>query len=148
MNACLPCAVCSKTLERVDEKFPNQPYEANIFVSYGHYGATAYDSPGGERLEMFICTECMEGIKKRNAIHRVLEGTKATPSQRFVWGSDEDSVGDNPKNELRLNNEFAMDRYCESTFGMTEEWAHKIYEACMIASKNGEEFNPSDIPSP
>jgi hypothetical protein len=54
----LPCAVCRKALERMDAAY-DIPYAANIFVSYGHEGATAYDSPGGEHLELLICTDCL-----------------------------------------------------------------------------------------
>lgn len=78
-------------------------------------------------------------------IARVLHRTQNDPEQRYAFNSDEDPAGDNPKNELRLNNEFAMERYCESQYGMTEEWSHKIYEACSEASKEGREFYPADI---
>lgn len=40
---------------------PEVPYGANIFISHGHYGATAYDAPGGEYLELLICTPCQIG---------------------------------------------------------------------------------------
>lgn len=146
MKADLPCPICGHDIEAMDEN-PSVPYGANIFTSSGHYGATAYDSFGGEHLEIFICTPCIMIIQEKNAVNRVLHATNSTPTQRNRWLSEDDPDFDNPKNELRLRNESKMNVYFESTPEMTAEWATKIFEACEIASHKGEEFDPSLIPA-
>ncbi|MET4143972.1 hypothetical protein [Arthrobacter sp. UYCo732] len=143
----LPCAVCRTPQEQMDGQ-PDVPYGANIFTSHGHHGATAFDSPGGEYLELLICTPCMKIMKANSAIHRVLDGTQAIPGQRNFWESEADPQEDNPWNKQRLRNEFAMEHFCESTEGMTQEWAGQIYEACQIASRTGKTFDPASISAP
>lgn len=143
----LPCAVCRKPLERMDGD-PDAPYAANIFVSYGHYGATAFDAPGGEYLELFICTPCLEIMKANSAIHRVLYPTDAVPEQRNLWGSTADPREDNPWNRQRLRNEFAMDDFLNATAGMTQEWARAVFTACQEASRAGRAFDPATVPAP
>lgn len=144
----LPCAVCRKTLERMDGQV-NAPYAANIFTSDGHYGATAYDAPGGEHLELFICTDCLDIMKANAAIHRVLHPTEATPAARNLWDSPEDPREDNPWNKQRLRNEFAMsDYFDEAPQGMDDTWARAIFDACQAASRKGEAFDPASVPAP
>jgi hypothetical protein len=144
MKADLPCAICGHDIEAMDEN-PAVPYAANIFTSSGHYGATAYDSFGGEHLEIFICTPCIMIIQEKNAINRVLHATNSTPTQRNRWLSEDDPDSDNPKNELRLRNESKMNAFMEADAGMTAEWATKIFEACETASHKGEEFDPASV---
>lgn len=142
MNVSLPCAVCSKPIEAVDKDHPEQPYGANIFISYGHYGATAYDSPGGENLEIFICTDCMKGMVERNSINRVLHATAHSPEQKNLWMSENDPEDDNAKNKLRLKNEYALEEFLEYTPEMSMAWANALYEDCHKASQSGVIFNP------
>ncbi|QOD05938.1 hypothetical protein [Pseudarthrobacter sp. BIM B-2242] len=144
----LPCAVCRKPLERSDGD-PNVPYGANIFITHGHYGSTAFDAVfGGEHLELLICTECMTTMRENAAIHRVLKATEATPEQTFIWGSPEDPNEDNPWNKQRLRNDFAMEDFFAQTPGMTEDWAKLIYDACQVVSRDGKVFDPASIPAP
>lgn len=126
---------------------PDVPYGANIFASHGHYGATAYDTPGGEHLELLICTGCLDTIKATSAIHRVLHATAATEESRNLWDSDDDPAEDNPKNKQRLRNEFAMETFLETTQGMTQERAGRIFKACHEASREGKVFEPLNIPA-
>lgn len=143
----LPCAVCRKSLERMDGH-PDVPYAANIFVSHGHYGSTAFDTFGGEHLELFICTDCLKTMRDNSAIHRVFQATEEIPEQTFVWGSAEDPATDNNWNRQRLRNEFAMEDYLEATEGMTQEWAGLIFAACNEASRAGKAFDAATIPAP
>lgn len=142
----LPCAVCRKPLEAMDGH-PDVPYAANIFITHGHYGSTAYDTFGGEHLELLICTSCMTIMQKNSAIHRVFQATEEIPEQTFVWGSDEDPAADNNWNRQRLRNEFAMEDYLESTEGMNQEWAKLIFDACTTASRDGKAFDPASVPA-
>lgn len=145
----LPCAVCLKPQEALDGD-PEVPYAANIFTSTGHYGSTAFDAVfGGERLELLICTPCMKAMRSNAAIQRIFEATEATPEEQvFIWGSADDTAGDNPKNEKRLRNEAAMERFAEATPGMTKEWFHLLFGACTDASRAGKAFNPAAISAP
>lgn len=144
----LPCAVCRKALERMDAGY-DIPYAANIFVSYGHEGATAYDAPGGEHLELLICTDCLEAMKANALIDRVLHATAATPMASNHWGSPEDPVEGNLWNKQRLSNEFAMsDFFDEAPAGMNDAWARAIFDACQAASRDGKAFDPASVPAP
>jgi hypothetical protein len=142
----LPCAVCRKPLERMDGHH-DIPYAANIFISFGHEGATAYDAPGGEHLEMFICTECLEVMKTNAVIDRVLHATAAAPVVSNLWGSPEDPCEDNPWNKQRLRNEWALMDCYENMLGMNEEWAGRLYAECQEASRDGRAFNPASVPA-
>lgn len=75
----LPCIVCGKELEDAAPSHPttNQPWEANIFFSYGHYGATAFDEVNGQFLEINVCTECLIENSRRG---RILKGTPSPPA--------------------------------------------------------------------
>lgn len=144
----LPCAVCRKALKRMDPGY-DIPYAANIFVSYGHEGATAYDAPGGEHLELLICTECMEAMKVSALIDRVLHATATTPVASNPWGSPEDPREDNPWNRQRLRNEFAMSDFFDAApEGMDDAWARAIFDACQAASLAGKPFDPASVPAP
>lgn len=144
----LPCAVCRKALERMDPDH-DIPYAANIFVSYGHEGATAYDAPGGEHLELLICTGCMEAMKADALIARVLHATATTPLASNAWGSPADPREDNPWNRQRLRNEFAMNDFLDQApEAMDETWAKAIFDACQAASRDGKPFDPASVPAP
>lgn len=138
----LPCAVCGTTFEPAEADLPDQPYGANIFTTTGHYGATAFDSPGGDRLELLICTPCMKSMAERQAIHRVLDGTEEDPEQTLIWGSaEEQAVYDTPMNQLRLANMHRLEA-AEERPGMTvEEW-HQLFNASAEASRQGRIFQP------
>lgn len=138
----LPCAVCGAVLGPVESDLPDQPYGANIFTTTGHYGATAFDSPGGDRLELLICTPCMEAMAERQAIHRVLDGTEQTPEQTLVWGSaEEQDISDTPMNALRLANLYRLEAV-EQWPGMTVEKYHELFSACAEASRRGRIYTP------
>ncbi|HEX9228924.1 MAG TPA: hypothetical protein VF885_20165 [Arthrobacter sp.] len=148
MTTTLPCAVCRKALEAMDGDV-DAPDAANIFNSYGHYGATAYDAPGGEHLELLICTDCLTAMKANSAVHRVLHATAATEEARNLWDSEADPREDNPWNKQRLRNEFAMsDFFDEAPEGMDDAWARVIFDACQAASRDGKPFDPASVPAP
>ena len=144
----LPCAVCRKALEAMDGDV-DAPYAANIFTAAGNYGATAYDAPGGEHLELFICTDCLGIMRANAAVHRVLHATEAAPEARNLWESAEDPAEDNPWNKQRLRNEFAMsDFFDDAPVGMDDAWAKAIFDSCQEASRAGRAFDPATIPAP
>lgn len=65
-----PCFICGKALECVfrepGEGIYNQPYEATVFHSHGHYGSTVFDPVTGHRsLELNICDKCLLENKER-----------------------------------------------------------------------------------
>lgn len=138
----LPCAVCGTGFEPVESDLPDQPYGANIFTTTGHYGATAFDSPGGDRLELLICTPCMKAMAERQAIHRVLDATEQIPEQTLIWGStEEQAIGDTPMNQLRLANLYRLEA-AEQMPGMTVEKWHQLFKASAAASAAGRVFTP------
>ena len=59
----LPCLVCRKPLQPVktppETGVVNQPWDANVFHSYGHYGATVFDASDGSFLEVNVCSACL-----------------------------------------------------------------------------------------
>lgn len=59
-TASLPCIVCGRDLENVTGAKTNQPYRGTAFVTYGHYGSTAYDPMDESRhLELNVCDVCL-----------------------------------------------------------------------------------------
>lgn len=64
-----PCVVCGKELEPVLPEevrmAENQPYEATVFSSPGHYGSTAFDPMDGTRLVINVCDRCLIDKKDR-----------------------------------------------------------------------------------
>lgn len=65
VEAFLPCFVCGKKLQNAFIEADNQPYEANVFRTDGHYGATFWDSFDHEDIVVNICTPCLEAGKER-----------------------------------------------------------------------------------
>lgn len=147
----LPCAVCGDGLEPVEADLPDQPHGANIFATTGHYGATAFDSPGGDHLELLICTPCLHAMARRQVIHRVLAAAGDTAEQRLVWGSPEDeAVGATPWDTLNLANQRRLEA-CAATPGMTPQTLERLWDACREATQDGKVFDPlpatGDVPS-
>lgn len=81
MKNALNCIVCDKELENVFEEAQNQPYEGLSFVSYGHYGGTAFDPMDGRYLEVNICDECL--LKKHTNIFLGQDRRLVTISSEF-----------------------------------------------------------------
>lgn len=55
----IPCFVCGKPLEEVADEGVNQPHEATVFITNGHYGSTVFDPMDGTWLELNICDPCL-----------------------------------------------------------------------------------------
>ncbi len=75
-DAPIPCIVCDKALENVDEAAENQPHKGTTFTSGGHYGSTAFDPMNGEFLEINICDDC---LRKRAEQGKVMIGRERKP---------------------------------------------------------------------
>lgn len=88
MIVTLPCITCGNPLESAfpDDvggtvfASPNQPHGGTAFVSYGHYGSTAFDPGDGTFLEINVCDECLT----RNP-DRVLHARKHRPRTRYEY---------------------------------------------------------------
>lgn len=137
----LPCAVCGQHPEPVEADLPDQPHGVNIFTTEGHYGATAYDAPGGEHLELLICTPCMKAMAERSAIHRVLAAAGDTAEQRFAWGSPEEQAlpGLTPWDKVNLANQDRLEE-CAAIPGMTPGALKRLWEECLDATRDGKRF--------
>ena len=66
----LPCIICGFQPKPVagDLSHYNQPDEATVFISHGHYGSTVWDpAPYGctDWIELNICDECLVARKER-----------------------------------------------------------------------------------
>lgn len=53
------CVVCKTQLEEVTESKGFYPYNGLEFITYGHYGSTAFDSFNGTKLHLVICDKCV-----------------------------------------------------------------------------------------
>ncbi len=87
----LPCIVCDKKLAHatVADTTVNLPWGANIFKSYGHYGATAFDNLRDEYLEVNICTACLETAAESGRVYLVKPGYQAPPPASYIlWRPD------------------------------------------------------------
>lgn len=138
----LPCAVCGQHPEPVETGLPDQPYGTNIFTTTGHYGATAFDSPGGDHLELLVCTPCLHAMAQQQVVHRVLAAAGDTAGQRLVWRSPEDeAAGVTPWDELNLANQRRLEA-CAAMPGMTPEALQLFWENCQEATGDGKVFDP------
>lgn len=72
----LPCIVCGKALENVDNFEGNQPYAGTEFHSYGHYGSTIFDPMDGQVLMLNVCDDC---LRQLGAEGKVLLGREYKP---------------------------------------------------------------------
>lgn len=62
------CIVCSKKLEEVTETKAFYPYDGLHFITYGHYGSTAFDSFNGTQLHIVVCDECLRKAVQRGIV--------------------------------------------------------------------------------
>ena len=63
----IPCFVCFKPLYEVLRERGegiNQPEQATVFITNGHYGSTAFDPLDGSWLELNICDPCLRERSK------------------------------------------------------------------------------------
>ena len=85
----LPCLCCDKKLESSipnNLNIINQPNNANIFKSYGHYGSDLFDPMNGEYLEINICSECLEKCRVKGAILHITPARHSEPNYKYkLW---------------------------------------------------------------
>jgi hypothetical protein len=72
------CFCCDKPLysafdNTLEHKYSHPPFDAMVFRSNGNYGSTIFDPMSNERIEIFICDQCVYKGQK-NAV-----STKALP---------------------------------------------------------------------
>lgn len=67
----VPCFKCHRPLLSVEMEIAtvNQPRDATAFSTYGHWGSTFFDSGDGERLEINICSPCLESAMGMDLIY-------------------------------------------------------------------------------
>jgi len=58
----LPCVVCDREIENMDDSYINSPYAATAFETQGHYGSTIFDPMNGTYLELNICDPCIRRL--------------------------------------------------------------------------------------
>lgn len=58
----LPCIVCDRQIESMDDSYINSPYAATAFESHGHYGSTIFDPMNGSFLELNVCDPCLRRL--------------------------------------------------------------------------------------
>lgn len=89
----LPCIVCGKELEPATPKpldtDTNQPWGANVFISRGHYGATAFDTGHDDFLEVNICTYCLEDAAGKGHVFYVVPSHAPRPPATYkLWNPE------------------------------------------------------------
>lgn len=55
----LSCFKCLSLLKNAWRDAANQPSEGTCFITYGHYGSTAFDPMDGTYIEINICDPCL-----------------------------------------------------------------------------------------
>lgn len=103
-----PCLKCGRVLEpALPPPHSNwQPYGGTVFTSYGHYGSTVFDPPGGltlsrRALHITICDPCLRAaaIEHPGVVRHVLTTPVADKRSVTPWcpeplGEDEDEEED------------------------------------------------------
>lgn len=93
----LPCLVCGVVPEPafpdggvLGDEIPVQPYEATVFISYGQYGSTVWDTMSGDQmLEINICDSCLTRAARHQ--HRVVLIERQQPELKYSckeWNPD------------------------------------------------------------
>lgn len=81
----IPCFKCGYVPESVDRgHWPEQPYEATIFTSGGHYGSTVYDPMSQYRhLRIIICDKCL--LEHKAEVQEVFVTPRASQYEYTAW---------------------------------------------------------------
>ena len=79
----LPCIVCHKALEPVNNTTVNQPNGGTSFCTPGHYGSTAFDPMDGSILEINICDLCLVEAAKRDEV--LILAHSGTVKHSSIW---------------------------------------------------------------
>lgn len=74
----LPCIVCGRRLQRVDDTSEGQPWEGVVIETHGNYGSTVFDPMNGNYLLMNLCDECLVRSGEQG---RVLASRDSMPVQ-------------------------------------------------------------------
>lgn len=83
----VPCIICNKELENLFED-ENHPAGGTSFITYGHYGSTAFDPMDGTYLEINICDECIQ--KNKNKVLHVTTYPAPAPYKTYKkWKTEE-----------------------------------------------------------
>lgn len=88
-----PCFICGKPLESVFpepcEGIYNQPYQATVFHSHGHYGSTVFDPiRNGKYIEINICDTCL--VKGKDRVLRVDSIAQEPVYEVRSWDPDDE----------------------------------------------------------
>jgi len=91
------CIVCDKEIsgclgfdEDGNDSFSNPPDDATVWTSVGNYGSTLFDmgEHTGERLECYVCDDCLQ--KKKNSVYhyQLNRKTEVTNLRKFKGNSN------------------------------------------------------------
>lgn len=77
MTEALPCIVCGRKLDRVDNMSDEtSPYAGTNFSSSGHYGSTVFDPMDGSFIALNVCDPCLKAAGEQG---RVVCGRTSRP---------------------------------------------------------------------
>ncbi len=66
----LPCLVCGRALTNlVDPALGDQPDDALVFHTHGHYGSGVFDEGDGRTLRIIVCDPCIETAMARGRVY-------------------------------------------------------------------------------
>jgi hypothetical protein len=93
----LPCLICGKVAEPAFG--PNRdspPSDALLFISYGNYGSTVFDSvTGGEYLLTVICDRCITAAGEKGQVLHCIKPHPIPPDPvRKTWRADKQVADD------------------------------------------------------
>lgn len=104
-DSLIPCLVCGRQLDNVDDESCNCPDGADCFSTHGHYGSRLFDPMNGEYLEINVCSDCLRTAVDSNRVlicrdwkhvlaGGVIVGTTAAPRAPVHWRTDMPSSDD------------------------------------------------------
>jgi hypothetical protein len=84
----LPCIVCDRQIESMDDSYINSPYGATAFETQGHYGSTIFDPMNGTYLELNVCDSCLRRLASEEKI-LLGQTRKRVMTNTRIGGGDE-----------------------------------------------------------
>ena len=74
LHPAVPCLVCGRAMSNAFPGSRNQPDGGLAFVSYGHYGSTAFDPMTGDRLDISVCDPCVVSAARSGRVSHATPG--------------------------------------------------------------------------
>lgn len=94
------CFCCEKSLKSDSDSFQSVPLNATAWETNGNYGSSIFDPMGDDRLEIYICDDCLRKKSKFAYFFKVKTKKEYTDVSKFNLRLKEDDKARKKFNQM------------------------------------------------